>query len=295
MRSVCTSHAPSPAALACSAAVVRSLAGRGRGMKSDCTSITSLTCHLIKPKTIALLQLRKLTGVYTEPYSRKQQTTVMAVAPKFAGQKLHLGTATGSSATAVFRAVHTLEFYLDYVCPFSAKQFHTLYNTVVPMIRENPEWASQIDIVFRHQVQPWHPSSTLVHEAGVAVQRVAPDKFWAFSEALFKDQKAYFDVRVVNETRNQTYARLAKLAAESVGVNEKELYGLLAISDKPGEDGSLNSGNGVTNDLKLLIKAARLVGVHVSPTVLFDGLVAGDISSGWTKDQWAGWLKKSIV
>lgn len=219
----------------------------------------------------------------------------MAVAPKFAGQKLHLGTAAASSSAAVSPAVHTLEFYLDYVCPFSAKQFHTLYNIVVPLIKENPTWASQVDIIFRHQVQPWHPSSTLVHEAGVAVQRLAPEKYWAFSEALFRDQKAYFDVNVVNETRNQTYGRLAKLAAESTGVGEKEVYALLAVSDKPGEDGSLNSGNAVTNDLKLLVKAARLVGVHVSPTVIFDGLVAGEISSGWTKDQWVEWLEKSLV
>ncbi|KAH7018374.1 uncharacterized protein B0I36DRAFT_368400 [Microdochium trichocladiopsis] len=218
----------------------------------------------------------------------------MAVAPKFAAQKLRLGTAASSSAAAVSPAVHTLEFYLDYVCPFSAKQFLTLYNTIVPLIKSNPTWASQVEIIFRHQVQPWHPSSTLVHEAGVAVQRVSPEKFWAFSEALFKDQKAYFDVNVVNETRNQTYKRLAKLAG-SVGVDEGKIYDLLAISDKPGEDGSLNTGNKVTNDLKLLIKAARLVGVHVSPTVLFDGLVAGDISSGWTKEQWEEWLGKNLV
>jgi len=218
----------------------------------------------------------------------------MAVAPKFAGQKLRLGTAASSSAAAVSPAVHTLEFYLDYVCPFSAKQFLTLYNTVVPLIKETPEWASQVEIIFRHQVQPWHPSSTLVHEAGVAVQRVSPEKFWDFSEALFKDQKAYFDVNVVNETRNRTYKRLAKLAG-SVGVDEKKVYSLLEISDKPGEDGSLNTGNAVTNDLKLLIKAARLVGIHVSPTVLFDGLIAGDISSGWTKEQWEEWLGKQLV
>lgn len=217
----------------------------------------------------------------------------MAVAPKFAGQKLHLGTAASSSAAAVSPAVHTLEFYLDYVCPFSAKQFLTLYNIVVPLIKEKPEWASKVEIIFRHQVQPWHPSSTLVHEAGVAVQRVSPEKFWEFSEALFKDQKAYFDVNVVNETRNQTYKRLAKLAG-SVGVDESKVYSLLEISDKPGEEGSLNTGNAVTNDLKLLIKAARLVGIHVSPTVLFDGLIAGDISSGWTKEQWEEWLGKQL-
>lgn len=88
-------------------------------------------------------------------------------------------------------------------------------------------------------------------------------------QALFDKQAEYFDVNVVNETRNNTYSRLSKLAG-SVGVDEKKIYSLLEISDKPGPDGSLNSGNKVTNDIKLLTKANRLTGVHVTPTVLFN-------------------------
>ena len=88
-------------------------------------------------------------------------------------------------------------------------------------------------------------------------------------QALFDKQAEYFDVNVVNETRNNTYSRLSKLAG-SVGIDEKKIYSLLEISDKPGPDGSLNSGNKVTNDIKLLTKANRLTGVHVTPTVLFN-------------------------
>ncbi len=46
------------------------------------------------------------------------------------------------------------------------------------------------------------------------------------------------------------------------------MYGLLVVPDKPDADGSLNIGNQVTNDLKVVVKMARLVGVHVSPTVI---------------------------
>lgn len=99
----------------------------------------------------------------------------------------------------------------------------------------------------------------------------------------------------MNEPRNETYKRLAKLGAESVGVDEKELYELLVIPTEKGEDGSLNVGNGVTNDLKTVIKMARLVGVHVSPTVIFDGVVAGDVSSSWTVEQWLEFLRKSTA
>ena len=114
-----------------------------------------------------------------------------------------------------------------------------------------------------------HPSSTLVHEAGVAVLKTSPDKFWEFSKALFDKQKDYFDVSVVKETRNETYGRLAKLASE-VGIDEKKIYSLLEVSDKPGKDGALNIGNAVTDDVKLMVKANRLTGVHVTPTVLFN-------------------------
>jgi protein-disulfide isomerase len=125
------------------------------------------------------------------------------------------------------------------------------------------------------------------------VQKVDSSKFYDFSEKLFDQQKDFFDVSIVNEARNTTYKRLAKIAG-SVGVDESKVYKLLEISDKPGEDGSLNSGNGVTDDVKVQVKANRLTGVHVTPTVVFDGVVNNEISSGWTVEQWEGWLEKNV-
>lgn len=172
--------------------------------------------------------------------------------------------------------------------------FATLHTALIPRLRPSP-LGKKLQIIFRPQIQPWHPSSTLTHEAALAVSRLAPGKFWDFAAALFADQKAYFDVSLVNETRNATYRRLARLAHESVGVDEEEVYGLLAIPEKAGEDGSLNVGNGVTDDLKVLVRMARTVGVHVSPTVFLDGVEAREISSGWTADQWVEWLGKKVA
>ncbi|KAF2797607.1 hypothetical protein K505DRAFT_297978 [Melanomma pulvis-pyrius CBS 109.77] len=210
----------------------------------------------------------------------------MALAPRFAGQKL-------ASSAIQLQAVHTLELYLDYVCPFSAKLFNTVYNSPLRKTFLD-KYSHNLVTIFRQQIQPWHPSSTLTHEAGLAVLRLSPTKFYDFSAALFAAQKDFFDANVVNETRNSTYRRLAKIAA-SVGVSEEEVYGLLEISDKPAEDGSLNSGNGVTNDVKVQVKANRLVGVHVTPTVIFDGVVANEISSSWSVEQWEEWLGKNVV
>ena len=129
--------------------------------------------------------------------------------------------------------------------------FKTVYHDVFPIVMER--YAEKVHFIFRQQIQPWHPSSTLVHEAGLAVARLAPERFYPFSDALFENQTDYFDVNVVNEPRNKTYERLAKLGT-SVGVDEKKLLGLLRVDDKPDPEGSLNIGNKVTNDLKLLVK-----------------------------------------
>ncbi|KAF3917883.1 hypothetical protein ABW20_dc0107622 [Dactylellina cionopaga] len=142
-------------------------------------------------------------------------------------------------------------------------------------------------------IQPWHPSSTLVHESALAVEKVAPEKFWIYSNALFTKQREYFDVNVVNETRNQTYRRLAELAT-SLEINGDAVYKLLVVADKPDGD-AYNIGNQVTNDVKFITKAARQVSAHVTPTVFFNGVMENSISSGWTLDQWTEWINTNIV
>lgn len=206
----------------------------------------------------------------------------MALPPNYAGLKLS-GTFQETQ--------HTLEIYLDYVCPFSAKMFETLY-TISPTL--NQQYGSRLRVIFRQHIQPWHPSSTLTHEAGAAVLRLAPEKFWDFSAALFKHQTEFFDVSVVNETRNKTYERLAKIAG-SVGVDEAKVLELLVIPEKASDSGSLNVGNQVTNDLKWMIKTDRVIGVHVSPTVFFNGVEERSISSSFTAAQWGEWLAKNVV
>lgn len=140
---------------------------------------------------------------------------------------------------------------------FSAKMFNTFYSMSAKIAQR---YGPQLQVIFRQHIQPWHPSSTLTHEAGAAVLRLAPAKFWDFSAALFKCQTDYFDENVVNETRNQTYERLARVAG-SVGVDERKVLDLLKIPDSPGQDGQLNAGNQVTNDIKWMVK----VGVHPYP------------------------------
>jgi len=175
--------------------------------------------------------------------------------------------------------------------------FNTLYTSVLPTARQS-SYSTNTVFIFRQLIQPWHPSSTLVHEAALAVLKLtsySSDKFWTFSAALFEHQKEYFDVNVVNETRNATYARLAKLAKGNVSVSEEDMMKMLRISETPDEKGELNSGNGVTVDVRTITKMARRIGAHVTPTVFLNGVEVGEISSGWSKEQWEEWLRKNCA
>lgn len=111
---------------------------------------------------------------------------------------------------------------------------------------------------------------------------------------MFEHQQEFFDLNVVNETRNQTYERLAKVA-ESVGIDKNNILELLIVADRTGQEGQLNTGNEVTNDIKLMVKAGRVVGVHVSPTAYFNGIEESGISSSFTPTQWEQWLAKNAI
>lgn len=177
----------------------------------------------------------------------------MSITPKFAAQVVQ------SANTTAFRTTNTIELYLDYVCPFSAKMWNTLTSSsILEKVENDQKYSGKVRLILRQQIQPWHPSSTLVHEAAVAVMQISPKKFIDFSTILFTKQKEYFDVNVVNETRNQTYKRLADLA-QQIGVDGKKVYDLLHIPDKPASDGSLNIGNGVTNDMKYMVKVSKCI------------------------------------
>ncbi|KAJ7194546.1 hypothetical protein GGX14DRAFT_678631 [Mycena pura] len=187
-------------------------------------------------------------------------------------------------------APHTLDVFLDYVCPYSAKMSAAIDSVLVPLLSAGGKYHSRVKVVFRPQVQPWHATSTLVHEAGLAVARVSPEQFWPFSLALFKRQGEYFDIPSSTLTPLQIRDKLAALAAEVIPANATGSFAdLLALKSSP------NGGNAVTDDLKYTIKFSRQNGIHVSPTVLWDGLVANEISSSWGGKEWMEFLAAKVA
>ncbi|CAL1700283.1 unnamed protein product [Somion occarium] len=189
-----------------------------------------------------------------------------------------------------YDAPHTLDIFLDYVCPFSAKLSLTIESVLRPFFDKGGKYEGKVKVIFRNQVQPWHASSTWVHEAGLAVARVSPENFWAFSLALFKRQGEFFDIPTSTLTPTQVRQKLAALSAEVIGANSKDaVLDLITLKTSP------NGGVDVTDDLKYTIKFSRQNGIHVSPTVLWDGLVANEISSSWGEKEWTEFLEKKVL
>ena len=59
---------------------------------------------------------------------------------------------------------------VDYVCPFSAKIAIAIDKILRPSFAPGGAYAGKVKVIFRQHVQPWHGSSTFVHEAGLAVR-----------------------------------------------------------------------------------------------------------------------------
>lgn len=60
------------------------------------------------------------------------------------------------------------------------------------------------------------------------------------------------------------------------------------------KEGASNGGNKITDALKATIKYSRQNGIHVSPTVLLDGIIDPSISSNFGKEEWEKYVKEKL-
>jgi len=195
---------------------------------------------------------------------------------------VRLGHSYGNAGAPI-----VIDVYLDFTCPFSKKLFTTLHQSVMPMMEKKYPGV----VLFRefNQVQPWHPASTLTHEAALAAEKLGgTKKYEEYAAKLYENQMSLMDDVLYDKSRQQVYEQLSDLGQE-VGLDKSEMLKLLTLTglDKPYEEREEhNAGNQMTALLKLYIKQSRKSGVHVSPTVFVNGLEDGAVSSGWTAEQW---------
>jgi len=203
-----------------------------------------------------------------------------------------------------------IECFLDLICPFSAKMYRTLYDDVVPGINisnnncKDNNSRTNITIKIHHVIQPWHPQSTMVHEAALAVKRVLPGLYLGFIRNVYKKfvshKNKFSDDDTWNKTRLEIYDELVDclptwMDDEDKIQEVKELLYPLPVSlvvvssdsSSPSNGGGIgNGGNEMTQDIKWACKFHRTRGVHVTPTVFANGIEATQVSSGWKADDW---------
>ncbi|KAF8592764.1 hypothetical protein K439DRAFT_1400808 [Ramaria rubella] len=186
-------------------------------------------------------------------------------------------------------APHTLEIFIDYVCPFSAKIVKSVEHNVKPLLSAGGKYEGKVKLIIRLHPQPWHGTSPFTHEAAIAVGRIKPDAFWPYTLALMEKQTEFYDEPTSTLTPLQIREKLVELASHHIAKSDVEpLKELLKIKGTP------NGGVATTEDLKYNIKYSRANSIHVSPTVLWNGLIAGDVSSSFQEPEWRSFFEQKI-
>lgn len=197
-----------------------------------------------------------------------------------------------------FNAPHSLELYLDFLCPFSNKQLHGVFEHLLPLVFEKQSpFYGKVRLILRPYPQPWHASSPLLAEAGLVIARLAEpagknieaetnalidpnlNAFWVYALQLMKNQEAYFDGPARLKNPDQIRGEMVNLAVSTLGETPRREKGKPLL--RPHERGlplgqavknmirvepEGNAGSQVAPDLKYCVKIGRQNGIHVTPT-----------------------------
>lgn len=195
-----------------------------------------------------------------------------------------LGISLNDTSLLQLERCKTVDVFIDLCCPFSKKMFHTIHSTV----NSDSSNANLINSTrFRLFLvpQPWHPQSSLMAEAVLAVYSIDNTKVVDYINLIYTNQEAFFDENVSMKSRTDLYHDLAVLA-EMCHVEKSMFLSKLIINPTSNTVSATNCGNSVTQCVKWYVKYHRSVGVHVTPTVFINNIEASHISSSWMVDQW---------
>jgi protein-disulfide isomerase len=210
---------------------------------------------------------------------KRARALTMSITPK-----TPLGHRIGAADAPV-----KLEAWYDFACPFSAKSFLTLTREVLPAV----EARSPGGVQFLHYQypQPWHAPGAYATEVSLAVELIDPSKYLPTCAYFFeRQQELVFDCVSYDLTRAEMYSRLAAAAADASGVDPGAVMEQVAFLGT-----SPNAGNAVGQLVKWYANHGRKNGIHVTPTVLVNGIEEPSISSGWTPGEWAEYLDAKLA
>lgn len=211
------------------------------------------------------------------------------------------------------------EVFVDFACPYSRKTFATL-SKLTTGGNNGEKYLSSMAFVFHNVIQPWHHQSLWLHESSFAVKLLYPTAELAYWTALFENAMRFYDKEVYSLTRSEFYDTIATFAAnvvakEATDGNGKDtdvasirlrlLQYLVPPMQKGGDfppEAAALLGSSPTDDENALfpltrqtVKFQRRRGVHVTPTVFFNGIEQGQIESGWGVEEWKVFLDGALA
>ncbi|KAK8846673.1 hypothetical protein IAR55_005760 [Kwoniella newhampshirensis] len=191
-----------------------------------------------------------------------------------------------------------LEVYLDPLCPFSAKITRSITANVLPLLVKGGRYDGKLSLIPRLYAQPFHYFGPFHIEALLVFGEQYPELFWDYLVAIFDHQEEYFTQASSSLTPSQARDKLVHLAVSILEAKGKasgpqsKLFG--ELRDKLENKGSPNGGNEATDGLKHSLKIGRQNGIHVTPTVLFDGIKEDSVSSSWGREEWERFLSEKL-
>ena len=177
-----------------------------------------------------------------------------------------------------------LEVFIDFVCPFSKRIYDRLTKLIIPHYEQASE-KCKVKVIFHHLPQPWHPQSTMLHEAALAAWSLGGEDAQLYEkayQAIFDKREDFIDAITYEKTRTQIYQELAKVVCEACGFDENQFLDMLKLDTSGGQK---NSGNTTTQALKWYVKMHRQRSIHVTPTCAINNMTI-DTSSSWGLDEW---------
>lgn len=190
----------------------------------------------------------------------------------------------------------TIAIYLDYNCPFSAKMFKKIQDEVIPKLKKDNIY-TKVNLVFMNVIQPWHGiQSSICHDVSFAVAKIKPTYFWKFSRVLFDEITMFYDNVIYDKTRGEITDMVIQLFAKMEGVSSRDVEQVkeLVIVKGVGEDKADNTGNKVAVDNKYFTRYHRTIGIHVTPSIVINGIYMPLIESSTDSDKIVDIIKSNI-
>jgi len=173
----------------------------------------------------------------------------------------HVGVPLGNLGAKLHMAA-----FIDPVCPFSNKGYHTVREVVSKL-------GDSVSCRFVLWIQPWHGQTASIAKVLFATLLLNKDKFFPLLDAIYEKQDLFSDAKTGDLSANQILEMAANLAHEVTGLHKEEIIQMAHSKD-------------VLHEFAFYTRYGRQNGVHWSPSFTVNGLTVPGADSTWTVEQW---------